>query len=185
MYDFTVRKFSSLPVARQHKKCAELIRRLYEKALKQEKTEHELALYNQLMQWMQLPSLEKPETQQLSDRYHTHLKQAGLSKKEHHLLPSIRKGDRKEGNPAWPIDIYLDRLRSAHNVGSILRTVEALALGDVYFSADTPFIDHKQVQDTAMGTHEWVQCHRGVELQQLRKPILIMETSPEAVSLYD
>jgi tRNA G18 (ribose-2'-O)-methylase SpoU len=90
-----------------------------------------------------------------------------------------------QSEEAWPIAIYLDNLRSAHNVGSVIRTVEALAIGSLYFSCQTPFITHQQVQNTAMGSTQWVSCYQGVDLSSLPRPIVVLETSPEALSLYE
>jgi tRNA G18 (ribose-2'-O)-methylase SpoU len=100
-------------------------------------------------------------------------------------LPKVRQGDRSTGEEIWPIAIYLDHLRSAHNVGSIIRTVEALALGSLYFSPKTPFITHKQVQDTAMGSIQWTSCYQEMDLSKLPRPIIVLETCQEALSLYD
>jgi tRNA G18 (ribose-2'-O)-methylase SpoU len=138
MYDFIERKFLSLPIQRQHKKCAELLNALYEKMLQKLTVETEWNEYNQLCLWMQKDQLEKINPKIISDRYHQHLQHAHVAKKEHRLLPEVRKGDRPEAAEPCTIAIYLDNLRSAHNVGSILRTVEALALGTVYFSPGTP-----------------------------------------------
>jgi tRNA G18 (ribose-2'-O)-methylase SpoU len=134
---------------------------------------------------MQLPIEPSLSAQKIADEYHAHLQQARLSKREHHLLPRVRKGDRIHGEEAWPIAIYLDHIRSAHNVGSIIRTVEALSLGSIYFSPQTPFITNKQVQDTAMGTITWLKCYQGIALNTLPRPILVLETGEEAISLYD
>lgn len=186
MYDFSERKFLSLPLERQHKKCAELLKHLYEQLIHQNPTQPEWDLYRLLLQWMKdLPSI-VCTPQAIADRYHQHLQNAKQQKKEHHLLPTIRKGDRNQSkSDPWPITIYLDHLRSAHNVGSILRTVEALGLGEVCFSPDTPFITHKQVQDTSMGTYAWVKCEQSTSLNQLPRPLIALETSDEAISLDD
>jgi tRNA G18 (ribose-2'-O)-methylase SpoU len=184
MYDFTKKKFLALPIKRQHKKCAELLRLVYDQWMTQD-WEANWQLYQQLLQWMNIPPCETVTIKIIADQYHWHQQQAQMSKKEHHLLPQIRKGDRPQGEKAWPIAIYLDHLRSAHNVGSIIRTTEALSLGSLYFSPKTPFITHKQVQDTAMGTIQWVACYQGVALSTLPRPIIVLETSEEATPLYD
>ena len=185
MYDFTQQKFHQLPLKRQHKKCAELLHHLYHQLIHDEKIEKEWDNYQQLLEWMNEPLLDSISIQTIADRYHRHLQLAELAKKEHHLLPKIRKGDHLKAEEPWQISVYLDNLRSAHNVGSIIRTMEAFSFGRLYCSAKTPFITHKQVQDTAMGTIQWVDCFQGMELQQLPHPIIVMETSPEAISLYD
>jgi len=185
MYDFTEKKFLSLPLERQHKKCAELLWHLYHNLLHQNDVEAEWKEYQLLRSWIKQTALKEINAKLLADCYHQHLRQAHLFKKEHHLLPQIRKGDQPIAADPWPIKIYLDHVRSAHNVGSILRTVEALALGNVYFSLDTPFIDHKQVKDTSMGTYEWISCKQMESISDLKHPIIALETSDDAVSLYN
>lgn len=142
-----------------------------------------LEQYQQMQQWTESPLLEHPTQKSISDRYHDHLKLAKRNLKEHSLL-FIRKNDSNNAQDPWPIAIYLDNLRSAHNVGSIIRTTEALSLGHLHFSEKTPFIDNKQVQDAAMGTHEWVKCATST-LNTLPKPVIALETSDQAISLHD
>jgi tRNA G18 (ribose-2'-O)-methylase SpoU len=183
--NFTVRKFLSLPLARQHKNCAELVRSIYEKLIANRPFDDDLFEYRQLLGWMKEPSLTLVTNQTLSDQYHHHLKLAGFQHKEHHLLGNVRTMDRLEAEKPLPIAIYLDNLRSAHNVGSIVRTVEAFSLGTLYFSENTPFIDNKQVRDTAMGADAWIQCQRAIALNELPKPVIALETSDDAISIYD
>lgn len=187
MYDFTKKKFLALPKLRQHRKCAELLRCVYDKMIKQENVKTEWLLYQQLLEWMNEPGTtsDSISIEKIANEYHEHLQKAQLSKREHHFLPRVRTGDRTQGETAWPIAIYLDHIRSAHNVGSIIRTVEALSLGTLYFSNQTPFITNKQVQDTAMGAIQWVNCYQNIELSSLPHPLIVMETSEEAVSLYE
>jgi tRNA G18 (ribose-2'-O)-methylase SpoU len=183
MYDFTKTKFLTLPFKRQHKKCAELLRHIYDNYLVQGDWKKDWQIYEQLLQWMNEPVADAPTLKTISDCYHVHQQKGEISQKEHRLLPQIRRGDRLQSEDAWPIAIYLDHLRSAHNVGSIIRTVEAFALGTLYFSSETPFITHKQVQDTAMGSIEWVSCHQDITLSSLPRPIIGLETTPQALSL--
>ena len=185
MIDFTLRKFQGLPIERRHKKCAELIRDIYDRLWQQQNYEKELQTYLELTAWMKGPGLDLVTSKTLSDRYHFHRRLTRVQHKEHHLLPHVRLGDKNEAEKPYPIAIYLDRLRSAHNVGSIVRTTEAFSLGTLYFSEDTPSIDHKQVEDAAMGAQKWVSCYQGIPLADLPHPIIILETSDEAVSLYD
>ena len=176
--DFTKRKFLSFSKTQQHKKCAELLRQAYE-------GRETLALYNDIAAWMELASLTSTSSEALSDRYHTHAKHAALNHKEHHLLPSVRMGDKTTSEPTWDLSIYLDNIRSAHNVGSIIRTTEAFSLGKVYFSQATPFATHKQVQDAAMGATPWVECLQNIPLEALPHPILAMETADTATSIFE
>lgn len=182
---FTKRKFLALPPEQQHKKCAELLRAIYSKLLTGEEFDADLARYRDLAEWCGWPVPEKPTRKEIADLYHRHSLQSKRGCKEHHLLPNIRKGDKSEALPPLNVAVYLDNIRSAHNVGSILRTVEAFSLGEVHFSTATPFATHKQVQDASMGASEWVKCHPEAELKLLPRPIIVLETSEEAVPLHE
>ncbi len=157
-------KFLSLSRASQHKKCADKLRELYESCL-------------MLEEWMGLT----PES--LSHHYHAHMLLAGKSLKEHNLLSSCKKTDRDRGSPPLPIAIYLDNIRSAHNVGSIIRTTECLSLGTIYFSAKTATKEHKQVRDAAMGTEKHVTCIYDTPVKDLPSPLIALELTEDAIPL--
>ncbi|NGX43013.1 MAG: tRNA (guanosine(18)-2'-O)-methyltransferase [Chlamydiae bacterium] len=179
--NYNPRKFRTFPEEWQHKKCAELLRQLYENGSK-EMLEH----YNEIQLWMDGEPLSHYDPKKISDRYHRHLKQAKVYRSEQGLLPNIRTHDREFAQgPTWPIAIYLDHIRSAHNVGSILRTIEAFSLGNAYFSQDTPYIDHHQVQKTSMGTFQHVTCYPNATLDTLPRPLIAMETSNDAIAIQD
>lgn len=181
MFDFTERKFKSFTIDKQHKKCAELLRFIYEN--KQSKF---LEVYYTWQRWMgEVPSVFS-DSKSLLDRFHLHLKGGNLCLKEWNFLSHISKYDRETPlEEPGSVAVYLDSLRSAFNVGSILRTTEALSLGTVYFSETTPFIEHAQVQKASMGTFKWVHCKKNVPLAELAKPIVALETSSCAISIYD
>lgn len=184
-FDFTKRKFLELAEEQRHKKCAELLRGIYRKLLNGESTEEEISCYKLLMEWSGQSIPDPLSFKNISDLYHSHSQSGNVKHKEHNLLPEIRKGDKQTAQPSLNVAIYLDNIRSAHNVGSILRTVEAFSLGDVYFSKNTPFATHKQVQDASMGAAEWINCHEKATLIDLPKPIIVLETSDHAIPLPD
>lgn len=175
---FTKHKFLKLDSKLQHKKCAELLRTLYESPTA------DLEYYNALLSWMKLLPHTDLDKKTLADRYHYHLREAGLSLKEHNLLPQIRTGDRIAKRDFGPVAIYLDNLRSAYNVGSILRTTEALRIGSVYFAKNSPFVDNEKVTRTAMGAAELVPCFQGHDLSTLPRPIIALDTSDEAIPVH-
>lgn len=182
---FTKRKFQAFAYEKQHKKCAELLKTIHESILKGVPHEVLFLHYKELLVWMDAPLDPQESLKELADHYHYHLKHAKISFQEHNLLPSVRQGDQQSSKETWPIVIYLDHLRSAHNVGSIIRTVEAFALGEIYFSSQTPYVDHPQVQKASMQAFQWVNCIRADHFNQLPRPLILLETSPEAVSLND
>lgn len=178
MKRFTKAKFLSLSLEKQEKLSAERLHSLF---LNPKSTE-DLSEYNLFQEWRSLEPLSALNPETISNRYHKHLSRAGIHLKEDHFLPNIKTKDRHEALQSLGFHIYLDGLRSAHNVGSILRTVEAFRLGDVYFSENSPFIDQKKVQDASMGAWEWVSCKRA-KLEELPKPWICLETGEDAVSL--
>lgn len=182
---FTKRRFQGFPFEKQHKKCAEILKQIYESLLSNHSFDAFLEEYHDIQKWMGSEFELSSNLKTIADRYHYHLQYANKTYLEHNLLPSIRQGDREQSSEIWPISIYLDRLRSAHNVGSIIRTVEAFALGTLYFSEQTPYIDHKQVQNASMGAFQFVQCYKDRQAKDLPKPFIVMETSQNAIPLQE
>jgi tRNA G18 (ribose-2'-O)-methylase SpoU len=172
------RKFLLLPLKERHKYCANLLRELYENETV------DLTHYNALTDLLSLNPYIYTDKRSLTDRYHWHLQEAGLSLKEHHLLPNLRTKNRPAILPFSDIAIYLDDVRSPYNVGSILRTVEALRIGSVYFSKKTPFIDHEKVFRTAQGATKIVPTFQNVPLSELPRPLIALDTSDAALPLF-
>lgn len=183
--NFNQKKFQSLPVEQQHKKCAEFLRYIYDKILISQPFQSELDHFHELNQWMNVPLLNSFDIKSIADRYHYHLQEAKVNIRENNLLPRVTTIDRPQPKTPFSIAIYLDRIRSAFNVGSILRTTEAFALGSIYFSDSTPFVSNRQVQNTSMDAYRWIPCHQNVALENLPRPIIALETSPDGISLHD
>ncbi|MEP0545358.1 MAG: RNA methyltransferase [Rhodothermales bacterium] len=61
-----------------------------------------------------------------------------------------------ESLPRHPVDVVLDNIRSAYNVGSILRTADAAGVRHVYITGYTPPPDHHRVAKTALGAEHTV-----------------------------
>lgn len=183
MSHFTSRKFLALPSVQQHKKCSEILREAIESE-SQEIYINKLNHYQKMLQWLNMDFKPLNGFKEISDRYHYHLKIAEQHLKEHRLL-SVKKTDKTAGEPFWNINIYLDNLRSAHNVGSIIRTTEAFRLGKIHFSPVTPSIANQQVKNAAMGCEEWVETEIRASLFDLPSPYIALETSEHAISLYD
>jgi len=174
---FNKRKFLSLSLRQQHKKAAELLRLFHEYG-----EELQFAHYKQMESWLGLPPIDL-SFPSLADRYHFHLKHASINLKEHNFL--IRQFDSLSDIPYLPIAIYLENLRSGHNVGSILRTTEAFRLGTVYFSPSTPGIDNKKVSDASMGAAKLVPHRDNASIKDLPRPLIALETVENAPSYFD
>ncbi len=165
----------------RHKKAAVLLRSFHESH-----DQRLFLLYRRVERWLELPVLEDRGFKSLSDRYHFHLSQSEISWQEHNLLPGLfLKKDQPSDVPFLPVGIYLDNLRSAFNIGSVLRTTEAFRLGTVYFAKNTPFIDNQKVQKTSMDTFDKVPCFRDIPFSELPQPLIALETDDEAPSVFD
>ena len=66
-----------------------------------------------------------------------------------------------------PVSVLVDNIRSAHNLGSILRTSDAAGIDHVYLTGITPNIDHKMVHKTALGAQDSVSVSRIDEATEL------------------
>lgn len=64
--------------------------------------------------------------------------------------------DDLEALPRHPIDVVLDNIRSAYNVGSIFRTADAARIRHIYVTGYTPTPEHHSVSKTALGAEHTV-----------------------------
>lgn len=65
-----------------------------------------------------------------------------------------------QGQPRTPVVVVLDRLRSAHNVGSVLRIADAFRLQRVVLCGYTPGPPHRSVLKVALGAEDTVPWGR-------------------------
>jgi len=174
-------KFRALSEEHQHRLCCKLLRRVFEEG---DALAHQTYLH--LCEWLMIESVSSDQPEAIADRFHWHLRKSGRGLKGANLLANPKQRDRQEPiAPSLPIHVYLDKIRSAHNVGSILRTVDAFQLGKVFFSQDMCSADNAQVRSTSMGTHEWVHCATMDDPARLPKPLIALETQEQAIPLYD
>ncbi len=90
-----------------------------------------------------------------------------------------------------PLVFVLDNLRSAFNVGSILRTAECLNIEKVVLCGYTPLPTETKTSKTAMGTQDHVTWIDGgklkealIELKSQGYRLVALETAEKAKSLY-
>jgi tRNA G18 (ribose-2'-O)-methylase SpoU len=175
MTTFTKKKFLSLTPYQQHRHLASYLRTSYQK---QELT---LDSYEECLSYLNSKLTKIQNLEELADRYHYHLKEGQLP---FSLLP--QKDTLYPKQDSIPVSVYLEKIRSAHNVGSILRTAEAMGFFSVYFSESMAFTDNKQVKDTSMGASEWIPCQRIPSLDAIEnKPLIALELSHTAYSIYE
>lgn len=112
----------------------------------------------------------------------------GQSKKDYQFL--VKTDDQVKSQKTIPIICLLDSIRSAHNVGAMIRNAECFGCEKIIMSGLTPTADHHQVQKTAMGTNKYIESeyfHSANECVELYKnkgyKIYAIETSNQAKSL--
>lgn len=182
---FSKLKFEKLSTKQKHKHASRLVQKLYELLLKKDPAlSAHYSSYETLCFYL---GIESPPIsfEALSSRFHHHLKEAKIYRNEKDFLPQITTQDTSSKAPFLPIDIFLDNLRSAQNVGSIIRTTEAFRLGKLVLTKNTPDFAHQKVNAVSMGTSELVSSETFSCYEQLKKPIIALETSIDAISLYD
>lgn len=182
MHPFSIHRFSKLITKTQHKIAAKYLYTIHECLQKNNSVEKHLSIYREIETVFALPVLQM-QIEEISHRYHWHVQSAHLKNKETKLLDSISYGDQLSQEAFLPIDIYLDSLRSAYNVGSIIRITEAFRLGSLHFSATTPTDKHPKVQKTAKQAEYAVKCFYNTRVNQLKQPLIAIETSKTAKSI--
>ncbi len=173
---FSKAKFTSLTPQQQHKKCAEIL-----KAMVQKK-EPLFDLYSKLCSWLSLSPLENDHFETIEARFHEHIRLSGRGLSEHDFLCSLTTKDRKEAAPWLSIETFLDGIRSAHNAGSIIRTIEAFRLGPLHFSKEMFSPENNHAQKRSMGAWEEVPIHQTEDMSSLPRPWIALETVREAPS---
>jgi len=72
----------------------------------------------------------------------------------------------KDDTHKFPLVLILDNLRSAFNVGSIIRSSECLGVTEIALCGKTPDQDNRKVVETAMGTTDYVRLTRYKNIQE-------------------
>jgi len=193
-----------MPEARRHKWINKWLRNLYIETLNNNVSDVSLTLYFkhyiQIQKWLGLSKFipQKPQGKRewlefISDTFHIHQKQTGLGLSEADLLPHVIKGDSdKPWKPQLSYKVALDNLRSAFNVGSIFRLMDAVGFESVEMSEKTPGKENLQVQKTAMSSADWIPQQKSEclakalsEYQQSGYQIIGVETVKGSTSYLD
>jgi tRNA G18 (ribose-2'-O)-methylase SpoU len=92
---------------------------------------------------------------------------------------------------SWQFDVLLDNIRSAWNVGAILRTADGTGIHKIYFCGITPTPDNIKVKKTALCAEEnilWEKSNNGIktagDLRSEGCMIWVLEDLPKAVPLF-
>lgn len=189
-HQFSQKKFLSLGLKQQHKKCSELLRSCIE-------TENEtmrnkwLDHYDEICAWMGFEILKNRSLEPLADRFHSHLELADLRVKEDRYFHELaqRKNtnayDRESAlSPTLDVTVYLENIRSSHNVGSIIRSAECFGFKAVAMSRSVMGPSYSgQAKRAAMGCDKWIDVQENSSLESMPRPWIALETNPEASTL--
>jgi tRNA G18 (ribose-2'-O)-methylase SpoU len=125
---------------------------------------------------------------ELSNQKDFHFLQGVQSPEPEHFSHNLQAPKRASTS----IILILDNLRSAYNVGAIIRTAECLSIPEIWFCGYTPLPDHPKVANTAMGTQDkinWTAFSQTTEAVKKAKAdgyqVIGLETSERAVSIYE
>lgn len=107
------------------------------------------------------------------------------------ITTNDRTIEKSKTSSPLPVIFVLDHLRSAFNVGSIIRTLDTLGCTSMALVGYTPGLDHEAVQKTAMGAHEHLQAQSFsrldealIELKKQGYKIIAIETVPHSKNIY-
>ncbi len=192
-----------MPPARRHKWVAIWLRKNYEALLAKKISGRDLDRmyenYKTVKSWlgestsfMKKPAGSRKWLEFVSECFHEHQKKSGKGLAEANFLPKISRGDRIQKEP-WkpriPYRVAIDNIRSAFNVGSIIRVVDAVGFESVLLSGNTPGKENGQVRKTAMGSAEWIPQRKYKNLvyalkraQKAGYAAIGIETIPDSLS---
>lgn len=155
---FSAAKFQTLSPTAQAKKCADLLRILILRLGGDWRRVP--AEYNQLMQWMGQPQYSvNPQHLQLNvlrDFYNHWREQAQLGPEKDVALGTEDPDREIPLSPPLAWDVLAHNLRSAHNVGAILRTIDCLGWRQLHTSGYTAPVEHKALRSAARGAETWI-----------------------------
>ena len=94
--------------------------------------------------------------------------------------------------PIRKLEVILDNVRSAYNVGAIFRTADGVGATKVHLCGITPVpADNPSIGKTALGAEDEVPwtCHPnayqlGVDLRERGYQLLALECTPQAIPIY-
>lgn len=106
--------------------------------------------------------------------------------------PETHQGEIGAITGSTHLEILLDNIRSAYNVGSILRSADGAGINHIHLCGITPTPDAPKIRKTALGaefTTPWTQYWNAVDLaghkQNNGYKLWALENQPGALSIFD
>lgn len=198
---FTREKFNQLRPETRAKKCSDILRELLIQPGKDWKVK--LRLYHQLSPWAhEIDSIQAPLPQvapetlwsrELVEAYEFWRRISGLGLEERVYSALNFTDDDEDKAERIPWVVWCHNLRSAHNVGSIIRTADCFGWAEIWISGYTSDASHKAIQSAAMGSQEWqsiryfdseAEVFQAIQ-ERPDSQLWALETAPEAPALHN
>jgi len=190
-------KFLSLPERSRAKKLADLLRVILLRLGNDWKQAiHE---YDQLVLWNLGPPHAAPfqlgqnlQHARVLDLYQNWRELAGLGAERDVYLQQDPGDATTAASTTLSWSVLAHNLRSAYNVGSILRSMDCFGLETLHLSGYTPALDHVALKSAARGSETWMQTQRWespllcIEAYQTQNlPVIALETGTDAKNLFE
>lgn len=82
----------------------------------------------------------------------------------------LKHEDHEEGRGRFPFHLLVPNLSSPYNVGGLFRLADALGIGQLYFSGETPLPPNSKIKKTARSTEQFVP------FQKVENPLILLKT---------
>ena len=154
-------KFKAMSKEAKAKRMAELLRVIIlQLGSDIPKAKREYETYASYMQLKPKKHLDGKNQAELIDLYKTFRSEAGLAF-ERDVYLEQEPGDRlKAKEPPIPFAVLVHNLRSAFNVGSVIRSTDCFGLEAVHLSGYSSSPDHVTLKSAARGCQEWIPIKR-------------------------
>jgi len=176
------RKFSRLPVRRQHELLAELART----ALVRGDYQAFLERYALMHAWAALDRYQPPywlsPEEALQEFYYFH---ALCADDAADLPPGTPEHKPLAWQPRFDITIVLDQVRSPYNVGSIIRLIDNAGFASLVHATPGLDLNHPRLRRAARGAERWIPVSCAADMPSLlrdaRIPVIALENCAGAV----
>jgi tRNA(Leu) C34 or U34 (ribose-2'-O)-methylase TrmL len=178
------KKFSRLPVRRQHALLAELA----EAALETAEYRSFLERYELMHSWSALDRYTPPEwlspAESLQEFCFFH---AGFARKPEEIELSRTDSGPIAWQALFDVTIVMDQVRSPYNVGSILRLVDNAGFAGLVHATQGLDLSHARLRRAARGAERWIPVRFVADLpaflQQADVPVVALENCSGAVEI--
>jgi 23S rRNA (guanosine2251-2'-O)-methyltransferase len=106
--------------------------------------------------------------------------------------PDLKVENQSESDDSPVIEVLLDNIRSAMNVGSIFRTADGAGIRHIHLCGITPTPDHPKIAKTALGaefsvpwTQHWDAAVTSADLKGAGYKIWVLEGGSRSESIFE